>query len=392
MIARLAIALLALQALGHGLGGADQLDCITQIRVGVDRITLEHRMIMSRPGAYAEVLAMDSDGDGQLSAPEQARYFKGIADRLAAGFDIRLNGQPVQPRPLGEVELEMPFAKIYRFVIEQPEGWQQGDLEFHNDAFLEASGSVQIQVTSSEQTTITYNSLQPDEPEQRDVVLRYRRGTGEDTAPHTAAQGAVFSEDSKARPRPLLLAAAALLLISLGCSRRARTPVLLLGVLGSVTIAISGLRSGQPVLNELEARRQFETLHGKIYAAFDGDSQEAIYDALATSLSGDLLEAVYLQIYSSTVEQEDGDVTVRIRRVKPLSSLVLPLPDPGQRAFQVRYQWRVIGTITHHAHKHARINEYQALYTVTEQPDGWRISAVAIEDQQRATSGIGQRQ
>ena len=342
---------------------------------------------MTRPGAYREVIAMDSNADGQLSDFEQAAYFERIGSQLADAFDIRVNNQNLRPAALGEVALEMPFTKIYRFAVEQPADWQSGAvLAFHNDAFLDAAGQITITIDAVEPVTIAYNSLNDSKAgDQRDLLLRYQRGpvSAAELAIPAVRQPLFAHALSHAAFLPaLVLLLTMILVLRQSKSMCVRAPALLICVFAGVSITASALRRQQPTLNEREATRIFQGLHRNIYNAFDAPSQSAVYDALAESLTGAMLEEVYLQVHGSMVAQEDGDVSVQIRRVRPLSSDVHPLQNGGP-GFQVRYRWRVIGTITHHAHKHARVNECQALYTVTKDKVGWRISNVEIEAQQR---------
>ena len=353
------VAIVAIQVHGHGVDAAATVDCVTRISLGTGSVDIEHRLTLSRPAAYVEAQAIAA------STPEA--YFAKVAAEVVAGFDLSFNGEPATLTPVGSVQLEMPFTKVYRFTTPAPAGG--AEMAFHNEAFLEIPGQATIEVDTGQWEITDHSQGQP-EPWARDILIRY----GEPTPSENST--AVFQRVSGAP-----LAPATVLALAIGLTALRRTRKLgLLALLGAAAFAVSAIR-GREVLNPEAGLMLFQNLHAGIYSAFTADSESQVYDSLAESLSGNLLESVYLEVNESLVAHDEGNVRVEVRRVKPLASELLPIPD--QRAFRVRHHWRVIGTISHHSHRHARINEYRALYTVSEEPAGWRISAVEIEDQRR---------
>jgi hypothetical protein len=138
--------------------------------------------------------------------------------------------------------------------------------------------------------------------------------------------------------------------------------------------------------SEPEALAIFQPLHANIYRAFDYTDESDVYDALAQSVHGDLLDRLYNEIYRSLIMQEEGGAVARVQSVTPLEteleSLGLLPPDdtPG---FSVVMRWQVAGAVFHWGHSHHRTNEYQARYNVLATDTGWRIADSQILEQLR---------
>lgn len=135
--------------------------------------------------------------------------------------------------------------------------------------------------------------------------------------------------------------------------------------------------AGSQLPSEQEALAIFQPLHANIYRAFDYTSESEIYDALARSVEGSLLDALYNQIYRSLIMQEEGGAVSRVKEVTPIRTEVREiglLPPGGRPGFRVRARWRVLGVVHHWGHSHARTNEYEAEYAVALAEPGWRIA------------------
>jgi hypothetical protein len=132
-----------------------------------------------------------------------------------------------------------------------------------------------------------------------------------------------------------------------------------------------------------EARFIFESLHRNIYRAFDYESESDIYDTLAQSVSGDLLDQVYTEVYESLIMKDQGGAVAKVQSVSVREAVPEIPADANARFFRVDCRWRVTGQVGHWGHTHQRTNEYAALYTVAHGPDGWRIGEVRIVDQKR---------
>lgn len=165
-------------------------------------------------------------------------------------------------------------------------------------------------------------------------------------------------------------------------------PVLCIGGLvatdvGRVSIA-DPLSAGAALPSDEEALAVFEPLHANIYRAFDYVDESEIYDALARSVDGPLLERLYAQIYRGLIMQEEGGAVSEVQSVTPVETSVESiglLPPEDAPGFTVATRWQVEGAVFHWGHSHHRTNEYHARYTVAQTEAGWRIRDHEILEQ-----------
>lgn len=128
-----------------------------------------------------------------------------------------------------------------------------------------------------------------------------------------------------------------------------------------------------------EAKARFLDLHQNIYRAFDYDKDETIYDTLAESVSGGLLDRVYQEVKKSLILKEEGGAECRVQKLDYLSSSATERPEgPG---FSIDCQWRVHGLVNHWGHTHQRINEYRATYQLALDAGQWRITDVTVHQE-----------
>jgi len=145
-----------------------------------------------------------------------------------------------------------------------------------------------------------------------------------------------------------------------------------------------GARFERP--SEAEAKAIFEQLHRNIYRAFDYDEEDAVYDTLRLSVTGDLLDRVYTEIFASLIARDQGGAIVKVKSTRILAMEIAFPGDPDEPWFAVTCRWQVHGQITHSGHTHVRVNEYQADYTVALEDAGWRIATVDVTAQKRLDS------
>ena len=138
---------------------------------------------------------------------------------------------------------------------------------------------------------------------------------------------------------------------------------------------------------EKEALYVFEALLRNVYRAFDHDSEDAVYDTLATSVTGDLLDDLYTEVHSSLVMQSQGGAVCKIETVTLDESEVMPAEDPRAPYFKVRARWTVEGKVGHWGHTHQRINRYQADFTVIQDGGAWKIAAMEVRELKRMDDG-----
>lgn len=146
----------------------------------------------------------------------------------------------------------------------------------------------------------------------------------------------------------------------------------------------------QPVaIADSEAESVFATLHKNIYRAFDYRNEEDIYDSLAKSIDGELLEEVYLQVRRGLEMQEQGGAVSKVRNVEILEGDKQTAMDenqnPAQRGFTYKSRWNVSGTVEHWGHIHSRTNQYEALFQVEPRGNSWKITKMELLDEERVS-------
>ncbi len=134
-------------------------------------------------------------------------------------------------------------------------------------------------------------------------------------------------------------------------------------------------------LTEDEAVRIFETLHANVYFAFEYEKESDVYDALARSVSGELLADLYRQIYTGLILEEEGGAVARVQALRHLETHIEQIGVFGEEqapGFLARSRWQVDGKVTHFGHSHERTTEQLAQFTVSQVGGEWRIAGDKI--------------
>jgi hypothetical protein len=154
--------------------------------------------------------------------------------------------------------------------------------------------------------------------------------------------------------------------------------------------------SAKPVEPE-RAGKILSALLRNIYKSFDRRNQSEVYDVLARSVHGRLLEKLYLQIVSAlTLDAQEG-TRVRLDEAPGLTNPFVQVDEVvmlrGKQGFVADVRWTVIGTVGHWGHQHQRVNRYKAKVTVEPvAPDvprnspaagEWKITALDVEEERR---------
>jgi hypothetical protein len=145
-------------------------------------------------------------------------------------------------------------------------------------------------------------------------------------------------------------------------------------------------RRGIEIPDATQAKEIFAALHSNVYRAFDYETEDDIYDALAQSVSGALLTDIYNDVYQGLIMRDEGGAVCKIEKVEMLRSerLEAAAEDNRKRAqFKISCDWRVLGLVEHWGHAHRRVNEYSAVYTLTPSDERWKISGVEMNEQKR---------
>ena len=126
------------------------------------------------------------------------------------------------------------------------------------------------------------------------------------------------------------------------------------------------------------AVKVFEQLHDNVYAAFRRRTEASIYDALATSVEGDLLRRIYLEIRQGLADADDGGATARIETVQRLdvnrtNAVLNDQQWPDADIFGVNCSWKVVGRVEHWGHVHVRDVVYRARFDVADTGESWKL-------------------
>ncbi len=167
--------------------------------------------------------------------------------------------------------------------------------------------------------------------------------------------------------------------------------VCLIGNIGAVTVR-SPLSDAAPHGTN-DADKVTEALLHNIYRAFDCRSESQVYDALAASVDGPLLNDIYLQIHKGLEMAEQGGAVSRVNAVRLMDHQVKRTayaPD-GSASITVACRWQVDGAVEHWGHVHTRMNECRALLTLSASTGNWKLTHYELLDETRLGSKIALR-
>jgi hypothetical protein len=142
-------------------------------------------------------------------------------------------------------------------------------------------------------------------------------------------------------------------------------------------------------LSEEQAGDLLQALLKNVYRAFDFRAEAVVYDKLALSVDGDLLADIYLQNRKSFAVQKAGGAQAKIKAVDILAAVPARRED-RPLAYDIRGNWKAMGTVGHWGHVHMRTNLYDAIVTVEAVDDSWKITGLELLEETRIDAGAGQ--
>ncbi len=193
----------------------------------------------------------------------------------------------------------------------------------------------------------------------------------------------------QAPPGPLRRALASwgrwlLLLAALGLGARAlrvRSGGAFVAAGAALVLAAGGFGWGHGArLSEERAAEIVGGLLHNVYRAFDFRDEEKIYDVLARSAEGDLLERIYLETRRGLELQSQGGARARVKTVE-LDSLEAERAPGG--AFDAATTWQVAGSVGHWGHVHERRNRYRARLRVAPVDGAWKLVDLEVLEEER---------
>jgi hypothetical protein len=174
-----------------------------------------------------------------------------------------------------------------------------------------------------------------------------------------------------------------------GWKRRAGSGALAAALIAAGVFALPYATVGVPrpglvpaPMTEEQATALTEQLLTNVYRAFDFRGEGQVYDRLAKTVDGTLLERVYLDQRRSLRVARAGGAQARVKDVSIESAA--PTPVPGTASdFVVRARWTVVGRVGHWGHVHQRVNRYEAELTISAESGAWKITDFEVLEQER---------
>jgi hypothetical protein len=150
--------------------------------------------------------------------------------------------------------------------------------------------------------------------------------------------------------------------------------------LGTLGVPRPGFAPAQMTAEQAAALT--EQLLANVYRAFDFRGETPVYDRLAKTVDGALLEQVYLDQRRTLRIARAGGAEARVKAVDVESAAPSHVPGTGAD-FVVRTRWSIVGTVGHWGHVHQRQNRYEADLTLSAAGGAWKITGFDVREQER---------
>lgn len=131
---------------------------------------------------------------------------------------------------------------------------------------------------------------------------------------------------------------------------------------------------------EAHTQVAIEQLLTNIYRAFDYRTEEAIYDRLAISATGDQLAEIYLEQMRAMELENRGGARASVDNVEVQAIRTI---RPTAEGMDVDSEWLVSGSVSHFGHTHYRKNRYAAILTLVDEKGVWKIGGIEIKEEER---------
>ena len=122
-----------------------------------------------------------------------------------------------------------------------------------------------------------------------------------------------------------------------------------------------------------------DLLHN-VYRSFDYRGEEAVYDVLARSVTGDLLADVYLETRKGLELANQGGAKVKVKTIEMLET---SLTRADNDVMTIEARWNVAGSVGHWGHIHQRTNAYHANLSINAIDGTWKLSGLEILQEER---------
>ncbi len=351
--------------------------------------------IIARPKDLQHWVDLGLKGQTTIPVAMQAELKRKVADFLAKHINVTIDGQPAKPtldrihflrrtlRTSGVIdppeELDAISATLGVIFVAPTTGLPQ-EATMTWDLFSPRIQKVRAAATD-EAGPLPY-TLQPD-----DAVLKWQNFLKNPTLPTLVK----IEPPPGSRQIPLvLLGVLCGLSLAVLAVRHGRPiirgqappkPILALAVLLLIGVAASISYAWRSSVSDGNAKVIITGLLKNVYRTFDYRDESAIYDTLERSATGELLAQVYLETRRGLELQNQGGARVKVKDVEMLSVSTENLSDGV--GFVSRCTWNVSGSVGHWGHIHQRTNQYQADLTVKPVDGVWKITDLELLQEER---------
>jgi hypothetical protein len=159
---------------------------------------------------------------------------------------------------------------------------------------------------------------------------------------------------------------------------------LLVGAVISALLGFTIKQTEVAIPEESEAKEITFRVLRNIYHAFDFRDESSVYDTLEKSVTGPLLEQVYLEIQSSLELESSGGPRVKVYEVALRdTNLIEGVGDATDPAMTIEANWATVGDVSHWGHTHERVNRYEAVMTIVPVEDQWKLRHLDLKNEER---------
>ena len=138
---------------------------------------------------------------------------------------------------------------------------------------------------------------------------------------------------------------------------------------------------GEARIDREASTEVLERLLTNVYRCFDIHNEDAIYDRLALTVTGEQLLAVYLESRRALELENRGGARVRIDEV--VVREVRSVKQVGNGGYAIDTVWTVGGSVNHFGHLHFRQNRYDATITIVPVEGTWKIRSMELLQETR---------
>ncbi|MBT8477686.1 MAG: hypothetical protein KJO06_02125, partial [Gemmatimonadetes bacterium] len=360
--------------------------------LAVEPFEVRHE-VMLRLGGLSAALGLDPESTLEVEA--QPAVVDSLIRMLFGWTHVSVDGSPVAPSlrradymtvdPTGALPRTNPVPEevasaVVGVVVAYPTPGMPDDIVLTWDAFPGPIGGLPVTLIDPENTSSTTLT----EP----GAVVWENNLVEDPIPSVSA---VEVEPARVPipwlSLPLLVLAAVLLARGLRAEKRGPAIALSRVVLAAAlavgpmvqgALAVPGSAGRTP--SERQARRILSGLLPNVYRALEYRQEEAIYDRLAVSVTGETLTEVYLEQRRALEMEERGGAQARVETVEVQEAGTIERAGDG---FSVRGEWTVGGMVTHFGHRHFRQNRYDAHVGIVPVDGIWKIRSIEVLEQER---------